>query len=140
MEETRKESKTGLSLSFRRGKLMIHRATIRAIGDPEYIRFLINKKDRRLSVQTCEEIDRNHIRVPYEEDGREFKFEVASVELVSVIYMTGGWGTKQSYVIYGKAYPKHRLVEFVLDNARVITAEEFDQPELLDNRKGDQEE
>ena len=43
--------KNGLSFSFKKGRTIIYRATIRELGKPEYVRFLLNKKNKTVAVQ-----------------------------------------------------------------------------------------
>ena len=136
MVDIRQNNSAGLSLSTRRDRIIIHHATILALGEPEYIRFLINQRDRKVAVQCCEQIDRNHILVPEAESGKEYRFEISSTCLISVVYKICGWDQGKTYVVYGKAHPKHRLVEFDLDTAQIIAADQFEEPELLVTAEG----
>lgn len=131
MTDIRPENRVGLSLSLKRGRLLIYYATIRALGDPGFIRFLVNSKERHLAVQTCEEIDGNNFKVPTHVPGEDYCFEICSTQFVSILYKTCGWDPDKTYMVYGKLHAKHRLVDFDLNTAREISSDQFADPENL---------
>ena len=129
MIDIRSDIKVGLSFSLRRGRLLIHHATIRAIGNPDYMRFLLNSKEKHIAVQCCEAIDRDNFRVPELIEGDKYTFEISSSPFVSVIYKACGWDKETTYVVYGIVHEKYRLVDFDLTTAQVINPDEFVDPE-----------
>ena len=122
-------NRLGMSFSLARGRLLIYHATIKELGDPDYIRFLYNDGKRRVAVQCCEKIDRDGFRVPKVEPGERFQFELSGSPFLTVIYKKCSWDDKQAYNVFGVHYPEHRLVEFRLDDARKIAANQFIDPE-----------
>lgn len=131
-ENSRPESRLGMSFSVIRGRLLIHHATIIELGEPEYIRFLYNDSKKRVAIQSCEKIDRDNFAVPKTVPGGRFQFELNSSSFLSIIYKKCGWRSDQTYVVYGTVYPEHRLVEFRLDDAKIISENQFVDPENLD--------
>lgn len=131
MIENNAALKAGLSFSNKRGRLLIHHATIRALGEPDYVRLLLNKRDKRLAVQCCEEIDSDHFRVPAAVEGQDYRFEISSVGLISVIVKTCGLDSNKTYLVYGTHLPKYRLVEFDLAEVREIHQDQFEDPENM---------
>lgn len=131
MTDIRPENRVGLSFSLKRGRLLVYHATIKALGEPDYIRFLVNSKKHHLAVQCCEEIDGNNFRVLAAEPGEEYKFEISSIQFLSIIYKTCNWDQDRTYMVYGELHPKHRLVDFNLDTAREISPDQFIDPEIL---------
>ena len=129
MSETRLENKAGLSFSLRRGRLLVYHATIKMLGEPNYIRFLLNAKENKLAVQCCEEIDGNNFRVPDYSVGSKYIFEISSVTFLSLIYKNCKWDDTKTYACYGTYHPKYRLVDFDLAQAREIRPEQFVDPE-----------
>lgn len=121
----------GLSFNIRRGRMLIYHSTIRAIGEPEYIRFLFNNKDKKIAVQSCEAIDRDSFRVPKVIPGERFQFDISSSPFLSVVYKACHWSLDESYLVYGVSHPEHRLVEFELKSAIQITPDQFVDPENL---------
>ena len=122
----------GMSFSITRGRLMVYHATIRELGNPDYVRFLYNDGRKRFAIQCCEKIDKEGFRVPKVDPGERFQFDVRSAPLLSVIYKKCEWNIDKAYNVYGTSYPEHRLVEFRLDDARQISASQFIDPENLD--------
>lgn len=130
-DDNRPGNRLGMSFSIIRGRLLVYHATIIELGDPEYVRFLYNDGKRRFAVQCCEKIDKEGFRVPRVDPGGHFQFEVRSGPLLSVIYKKCEWNTEKAYNVYGTSYPEHRLVEFKLDEASMISSEQFIDPENL---------
>ena len=127
--EKKEESKMGLSFSIRRGRLLIYQATIRMLSNPEYIRFLFNSKERRIAIQSCEAIDRNAIRLTKPIGGERFQYEISSSPLLSVIYKSCQWNPDQTYLVYGRLFKRNHLVDYQLDSAIQIAADQFIDPE-----------
>lgn len=121
----------GLSFNIRRGRMLIYHSTIRAMGEPEYIRFLFNNRDKKIAVQHCEAIDRDSFRVPKVVPGERFQFDITSSPFLSVVYKACHWSLDESYLVYGVNHPEHNLVEFELKEAIQITPEQFVDPENL---------
>lgn len=128
----RPDNRLGMSFSITRGRLLIYHATIKALGEPDYIRFLYNDSKRRVAIQCCEKIDKEGFRVPKVADGERFSFVISSSPFLSVIYKKCEWDIEQTYNVLGTAYPEHRLVEFCLDDAKQIAASQFIDPENAD--------
>ena len=128
--ENNSPQKLGLSFCIRRGRLLIHQSIIRRIGDPEYIRFLYNARDKHIAVQACEAIDQHSYRVPSFAPGDSSSFEINSMPLLSVIYKRCHWDQEKSYLVYGKAFAKNRLVDCDLSTALVITQNLFVEPQI----------
>ena len=123
------DSRLGLSFSIRRGRLLIYHSVIRALGEPEQIRFLLNSRERHIAVQSCEPIDQHSFRVPKVQDGERFQFDISSSPLLSVLYKQCGWDADKTYLVYGREFQKNHLVDFDLNTAEVISPDDFVDPE-----------
>ena len=131
-DEFKTEGRLGLSFSFRRGRLLVYYSTIRNLGMPEYVRFLLNSKEKRIAIQKCEEIDRDGIRVPKRGEIEKYQFEINSSPLLSVIYKKCNWDYEKSYLVSGEAFPKNNLIDFDLNTAVIIAQDQFVDPERDD--------
>ena len=129
MAENKTEMKAGLSFCLRRGRLLIHHATIKALDEPEYIRFLLNEKEKCIAIQSCEAIDRDRFKVPIWREGTKDSFEITSIPFLTLIYKRCEWEPNKSFLVYGNVYPKHRLVEFDLRTSVEINVDQFVDPE-----------
>lgn len=114
----------GMSFSLKRGRALIYRSTLKEIGEPSYIRLLINKKLKRIAVQCCEEIDKESYEVP--DYSTLDQFEISSLNLITLIYKMAGWESDKSYRVYGYPVTKYRLVLFCLDEGKEITDAQFE--------------
>lgn len=125
------DGRLGISFSMKRRRLLIYRSTLRGIGMPKNIRFLLNIKMKKIAVQACEAIDRDSFKVPPLEQGTKEQFEITSINFLNMLYKIAGWKRDCTYRLYGQAYPDNRLVEFRLDDADVIGDEDFVDPDLV---------
>lgn len=126
------ERNNGLSFSFKRGRTLIYHATIRELGDPEYIRFLLNKKEKTVAIQCCEAIDKDRFKVPAFPKDRKFQYEIYSISFISMVYKLAGWQIGKNYRMHGYSVPKYRLIIFELAGAEQISDEEFIDPENME--------
>jgi len=124
--------KLGISFSLKRRRVLIYRSSLRNLGTPQNIRFLLNVKDKKIAVQACEAIDRDSFKVPNFEDGSKDPYEITSISFLNMIYKLAGWDQTQTYRIVGTPYPDKRLVEFFLLEAEVIQDEDFVDPDLTE--------
>lgn len=131
MDENKTDLRLGLSFNIRRGRMLVYHSTLRALGEPEYIRFLFNNRDKRIAVQSCEAIDRDSFRVPKYIPGERFQYDISSSPFLSVIYKACHWSINDSYLVYGERYSVNHLVDFDLKTAVQITQDQFVDPENL---------
>lgn len=123
------DNKNGISLSLKRRRILIYKETLRSIGAPQNIRFLLNMKKKRIAVQACEAIDRDSFTVPDLTTMKDSQYEITSITFVRMVYKLAGWSENLTYRIMGTVYPQNHLVEYELENAIIITDEEFVDPE-----------
>lgn len=123
------DNKNGISLSLKRRRILIYKETLRSIGAPQNIRFLLNMKKKRIAVQACEAIDRDSFTVPDLNTMKDAQYEITSITFVRMVYKLAGWSENLTYRIMGTVYPQNHLVEYELDNAIIISDEEFVDPE-----------
>ncbi len=112
-----------LSFSLKRRRVLIHRSTLRTLDHPRNIRFLLNKKNGRVAVQSCEAIDRDNFAVPDLKPSETF--EITSINFLKVVYGLAKWDEERTYRVSGKLFKENRLVEFRLDDAELISDDDF---------------
>lgn len=122
-------NKNGISISLKRRRILVYKETLRSIGAPQNIRFLLNTKKKRIAVQACEAIDRDSFTVPDISLMGDTQFEITSITFARMLYNLSGWNEDLTYRIMGTVHPKNRLVEYDLGNAMIIADEEFVDPE-----------
>ena len=116
-----------ISFSSKNRRVLIHKSTLRALGMPQFIRFLLNRNKKCVAVQVCEAMDRDCFKVP--DLKPEDVYEISSINFVKMVYTLGSWNINSSYRVSGISYPEKRLVEFDLTEAETITEEEFQDDE-----------
>lgn len=114
----------GISFSLKRGRLLVYRSTLKSLGEPGFIRLLVNKKEKRIAVQSCEEIDKDSYHVPTYDNWEQF--EITSMKFINMIYKMASWDKQKTYRMYGYPVPRYHLVLFCLEDGREISDAEFD--------------
>ncbi len=115
--------KLGISFSMQRRRILIYHDTLRALGEPAYVRFLLNKEARRISLQTCRYGDSGYHEVG-DYKNEKWSFEINSMDLIRLLRKICGWRMNCTYRVIGTAIPQHQLVEFDLTQAEPVTDEE----------------
>lgn len=108
-----------ITFSIRRGRVLIHKSTLRELGWPSFVRFLVNRRDRKVAVQACEAIDRDSYKI----GGfvvSENQCEISSCNFLRIVYQLCDWEEGLNYRLEGNTYKRNRLVEFDLYQAEVV--------------------
>lgn len=119
----------GISLSLKRRRMLIYRSTLKEIGEPGFIRLLVNRRQKRVAVQCCEEIDKDSYRIPPYDSWDQF--EITSLKFINMIYKMGGWNMNKTYRIFGYPVSDYRLVLFCLKDAQEIADAEFESSQTV---------
>lgn len=90
------------------------------LGNPKYIRFLFNTDKKALVIQACENKDPENFRVP-EYNPENWDFVVHSSPMLKMIWKVCDWEENQTYRSDGVCYKEHRLVEFDLEQAEILS-------------------
>lgn len=106
-----------ISFYLRNGTIHIHRSTIRALGNPPFIRFLINSDNTELLVQAYVQKDFHSFRVPKPLNDEIGRVQIHSKGLCRMIETRLGWNGSCSYRIPGKPYPRQGVAAFDLTKA-----------------------
>lgn len=121
----------GLSFSLKRGRTLIYHATIRELDNPEYIRFLVNREQKKVAVQVCEAIDKDSFKVPEFPTDKRFQYEISSMNFVNIVYGMMNWDPQKAYHLRGYLVPRYRLMLYELVEAKAIKEEDFVDPESV---------
>ena len=104
-------------------RIHIFRSTIKEIGNPKFIRFLVKEDGPCMIVEAYHKKDFQSHRVPKETADGYREMEVRSLPLCSLLKNRLGWEDGKSYRIPGKTYPQQRLAMFDLTAAEMIQQE-----------------
>ena len=106
----------------KKGIIRIFRSTIKELGDPRYIRFLFNPEKRTLAVQSVSRKEAECFRVP-KYNPKDWDFKICSIQMLRIIWRVCEWNENDTYRIAGTHYPEYNLVEFNLNQARIVHLE-----------------
>lgn len=115
----------GVHISFylKASRIHIFTETLRLIGHPKRICFLISADGQTLLMRAHENRDlKSHKVPPGVYDGRR-SFEISSWRLCEILAKLHGWDLKRSYRVPGVLARDRRSVQFSLAEATVIGKE-----------------
>ena len=112
----------GVYLSFylKANRIHIFAETLRGIGRPGRIRFLLSKDGRTLLMQAHAQRDFTSHMVPREVYDGKRQLEISSHKLCKILTELHGWDTACSYRVPGRIAMDARSVLFFLDKAEAI--------------------
>ena len=120
MEEMMSSSyraRPAVSIDFKRDRIRIHKSTLRAIGDPEYILLLINPGERTLAILWSERSDMRSYHLPRYKYGDKECCEISSKPLLNkLLSLCSCWQGNHLYRVYGEVIPHEKIVQFCLDD------------------------
>ena len=109
----------GISFNVVSGRITIFKATLVAMGYPEYFRFLFSPEDLVFGIEPCAIDDGGAQRLP-DEIAREH-YDIKSKDLVRFVYQTCRWRKRLTYRIPGvKSAPDSHQVYFDLRQAMEV--------------------
>lgn len=111
---------TYISLYGKCGKIHIFKSTIRAIGQPRFIRFRLSK-DGRVLLEPYDRITLTSFRVPKDLDDMGSTMEISTTALIRIIYREWGFDITKSYRIEGILYEDKQIAIFDIASAIKIT-------------------
>ena len=121
-----KEGQPNTSVSFylRSNTVRVFIGALREIGEPQFIRFLINEERMELVLQPYHRKEFQSFRVPeglYHPDSGKYKnMCVHSQAFCRLVAMRLGWDLSVSYRVPGTVIRQHRIIVFHLRRAQQI--------------------
>ncbi len=107
-----KPAKNGISIYFRCHRISIHRSAIYAIGKPKYIHLLINRREKKMFIQGCEQ----------DKDAFKIYYTFSDTENVDKCYIHSKWFIEYFADMLGVAYDSESLCfsGILLEDGRTI--------------------
>lgn len=116
-------NETYISFYLTTSRIHIFRSTIKEIGNPKFIRFLVKEDGQSMIMEAYHKKDFHSHRVPKENESGRWEMELRSMILCSLLEHRLNWQSNKSYRIPGKVYPGQRLAVFDLSAAEQIQEE-----------------
>ncbi len=105
---------TYISFYLGMGKIHVFCNTVRAIGEPPYIRFLLEQSGLTMLMEPYDKKEFQSLRVPNAVYRKTGKMEFRSAAFCRLLAGKLGWDHTCSYRIPGQILPKQKLVIFYL--------------------------
>lgn len=105
---------------MRQGKVHIALDAIRALGQPNYIRFMLNQNGTSMVMEPYHKLELQSIRVPKDIDQNLRKCRFGCIRLCRLLAYALGWDDKTTYRIPGKIIPAQKIVIFDMTKATNI--------------------
>lgn len=120
MNEDEYSKKPLLVLDLKKNRIRIHKTTLRALDNPQYIQILINPNNHLVVIHKANANDYLAHKVNYEKI-KSHCYELYSLELVTEIRsVASALQSKKVYTLTGDSKPQHNLIVFQLDEALAL--------------------
>ena len=118
----KQENELGLRISAKYNRIYIHRATLKAIGNPEFVSLGIHPQSGKLVVLAADEREKDALRVRCAEDNT---FCIHSKVLLDGICMVAPQiGAQGSCLLHGKLLREQNAAAFDMNDIEMITEAE----------------
>lgn len=115
-----------LTFSRKRQRTLIYKDVLRALGEPECYRFLINEDNNQLAMQVCAFGDSGFHIAKYDMPTDQ-SYEVSSAEMMELIWELCDWNPELSYRVPGILCPDIHVVIFDLNQAETTADTVFEE-------------
>ena len=114
----KQENGLGLRIDAKYNRIYIHKATLKAIGDPEFVSLGINPDKKKMVVLVSAAKSKNAIRV---QDAEDNTFFVQSKVLLDGIRTVAPQiGAQDSCLLYGTLLKERKAVAFDMNNLEMM--------------------
>lgn len=107
-----------IAIDLKKGRIRIHKNTLHALHDPDYIQILINPQTKVIAIRKCTTKDKLYHHIKWKVLASHQCYEIHSKMLMDMLdrmclnYMPG-----HTYRINGTAYPNEKLVAFKISDS-----------------------
>jgi len=113
-------AETFLSFYLKTYRLHLFVDSLRRIGSPRFIRFMISDDGTKLIIEPYEKKDFHSHRVPNGLYTGACEMELSSMRLCNLLSEMHHWEKNGSYRVPGTILPRQQLIVFSLDRAEPI--------------------
>lgn len=118
----RQENELGLRISAKYNRIYVHRATLKAIGNPEFVSLCIHPQGRKLVLLAAAEHEKDALRVRCAEDNT---FCIHSkVLLDGICTVAPQIGAQDSCLLHGKLLKEQSAAAFDMNDIEMLTEAE----------------
>jgi len=114
-------------------KITANAAAVRMLPDVDYVKILVNQKEKKLVLKPCDELDISGYKWARMKDDRRYASQRTGEPFVLIICKLMGWNPDYRYKIMGKKNKANGEDVLVFD---LTVAQVFEKPAPGENRKG----
>lgn len=114
-------------------KITANAACVRLLPDVDYVKILVNQKEKKLVLKPCDELDISGYKWARMKDGRRYASQRTGEPFVLIICKLMGWNPDYRYKILGKKNKANGEDVLVFD---LTVAQVFEKPAPGENGKG----
>lgn len=118
----KQENELGLRISAKYNRIYIHRTTLKAIGNPEFVSLGIHPRGKKLVVVAAKECDKETMRVRYTENNMFCIY--SKVLLDGICTVAPKIGVQDSCLLHGRLLKGQKAAAFDLNDIETITETE----------------
>lgn len=114
-------------------KITANAACVRMLPDVDYVKILVNQREKKLVLKPCDELDISGYKWARMKDGRRYASQRTGEPFVLIICKLMGWNPDYRYKILGKKNKANGEDVLVFD---LTVAQVFEKPAPGENGKG----
>ena len=118
----KQDNELGLHISAKYNRIYVHRTTLKAIGNPEFVSLGIHPKSKKLVVLAAEECDKEAMRIRYTEDNMFCIY--SKVLLDGICRVAPQIGAQDSCLLHGRLLKEQNAAAFDMNDIEIITEAE----------------
>lgn len=122
-----------LAFTINVNKITANAACVRMLPDVDYVKILVNQKEKKLVLKPCDELDISGYKWARMKDGRRYASQRTGEPFVLIICKLMGWNPDYRYKILGKKNKANGEDVLVFD---LTVAQVFEKPAPGENGKG----
>lgn len=118
----KQENELGLRISAKYNRIYVHRATLKAMGSPEFVSLGIHPQSRKLVLLVAEEHKKDALRVRCTEDNMFCIY--SKVLMDGICTVAPQIGAQDSCLLHGKLLKEQNAAAFDMNDIEMITETE----------------
>ena len=112
-----------ISINLKYSWIVIHKLTLKLLGNPEYIQILVNPAEK--SIVLCRSTEKDHLAQHVRKDvftSCKVTYRIHSHLLVKGLQKTyPAWNNENTYQIKGKFMPALNIIKFRMKDSEIVT-------------------
>lgn len=110
----------GISVDFRQNRVRVHKCTLHMLGDPEFVRLLVNPEERLIAIQITDSDDPSGHHVRNRTLSSKNCFEIHSMPLLENLQKCTSWDDNSTYSLIAHSCVDNSMMVFKIDEARKL--------------------